>query len=89
MGMDLFLNPATNKLETMNAPATMKGRTMAIFGQGDYELIDNLRFILAGRYQKIDKKIDQKMIFSMQDIANGMVDFQYNDKKLGLNFYQK
>ena len=62
---------------------------MAIFGQGDYELIDNLRFILAGRYQKIDKKIDQKMIFSMQDIANGMVDFQYNDKKLGLNFYQK
>ena len=34
MGMDLFLNPATNKLETMNAPATMKGRTMAIFGQG-------------------------------------------------------
>lgn len=89
MGMDLFLNPATNKLETMNAPATMKGRTMAIFGQGDYELIDNLRFILAGRYQKIDKKIDQKMIFSMQDIPNGMVDFQYNDKKTWTKFLPK
>lgn len=89
MGTDLFLNPVTKKTETMNAPAMIKAHTAAVFGQGDYKIIDNLRLILGGRYQKIEKKIDENLIYSTQNPAFGMVNFSYSDKKTWTKFLPK
>lgn len=43
-----------------DTPAKGESDTYAIFGQGSYEILDNLTLTLGGRLQRIEKKMDSK-----------------------------
>lgn len=73
----------------MDAPATVKGDTAAVFGQGTYELTDSFLLTLGGRFQKIKKDIDMAAFMTPLGMPKGAPINTLNDSKTWNKFLPK
>lgn len=87
MGQDFSMGPGMSN--SQDAPAKATSDTAAIFGQFDYEFIDDFIATLGGRYRRIKKDIDMKMIYQAQVPSYGMVDYAMSDKATWNKFLPK
>ena len=87
LGGEQYLTPML-KLKK-DTPSNMKATTAAAFGQVNYEFIQDLTFSLGGRYQKINKKIDEKTTYSQQLPMFGLVDYEFRDSASWTKFLPK
>ncbi|MGB2552372.1 TonB-dependent receptor [Campylobacter sp. MOP51] len=63
-------NQGGMKME-MDAPATIKADTAAVFGQSSYELTDSFLLTLGGRFQRIKKDIDMAAFMTPLGMSKG------------------